>query len=72
MSLPSTLNTARDGSRIVLQGEHVLLITLPVLVTYVKGLELFRSADDCIDVQEANVWYASERVVSSNLSITVL
>jgi hypothetical protein len=72
MPLPSTLNTARDGSRIVLQGEHILLITLPVLVTYCKGLELFSSADDFINVQETNVLYASERVVRSNLSITLL
>jgi hypothetical protein len=72
MSLPSTFNKARIGFRIVLQGEHVLLITLPVIVTNCRGLELFISADDCIDVQDANVWYALERVVRSNLSITLL
>jgi hypothetical protein len=72
MSLRSTLNKSRDGFRIVLQGEHILLITLPVLVTNCKGLESISSADDCIDVQDASVWYAVERVMRSNLIITLL
>jgi len=55
MSLHSTLNKARIGFRIVLQGEHILLITLPAFVTKCKGLELIISADDYIDVQDASV-----------------
>ena len=55
MSLSSTLNKARFGFRIFLQGEHILLITLPVPVTNCKGLELISSADDIIDVQDASV-----------------
>jgi hypothetical protein len=72
MSLRSTLNKAVDGFRIVLQGEHILLITLQVLVANCKGLELICSADDCIDVQDASVWYAMERIMRSNLIITLL
>jgi len=72
MPLRSTLNKARDGFRIVLQGERILLFTLPVLVTNCKGLELFISTDDCIDVQDASVLYAMERAMRSNLTITLL
>ena len=64
--------TGTDGFRIVLQGEHILLITLPVLVTNCKGLELMSSADDCTDVQDASVCYAMERVMRCNLIITLL